>query len=279
MYFPLPSHPGPHTHSRLAAPLRGTLRVFNALIGALGAVLIATSIYIFTVYHRTGFVPPDPEPDPDQLLLLPSSRSILSTLPSGGNDSLWFVETVAGTGIYLLAVASSGMGGLQQENRQRLFLHIILLSLLIVAEAVVLVLLFTDNSTRQLLPDDPTGFWPATEQFIDDHAKLVKLGGLSTIIVQLIGLGTACWLHSLYQSAYEDWIDGIAAAEQRTFDQLGRTAEQAYNGTGPSIWKSRMRDKYGLSSGSWQAAAATAVAVQSSGLVDEGAPVLMPIEP
>lgn len=248
--------------------------MFNALFGAIGAVLIATSLYIFIVYHRTGLVPPDLDPGPDPTAV---TRALLAET-GGGNNSLWFVWTVGGTGAYFLAVASSGMGGLREENRQRLFLHIILVSGLILAEAGALVVLFTDNSLRRMLPDDPTGFWPATEEFIDENPRLVKLGGLSTIIVQLIGLGAACWLHSLYQTAYEDWIDGIAAAEQRTFEQLGRTAQQAYAGTGPSVWRSRMEGKYGLSAGQWQATAATAVAVQSSGLVDEGTPVV-PIEP
>lgn len=273
MYSPLPSRPGPVTLSRLAAPLRGTLRVFNALFGAIGTVLIATSLWIFIVYHRTGLLPPDPDPGIDPF---PDARTLLSDT-GGDNDSLWFVWAVGGTGIYFLAVASSGMGGLQEASRHRLFLHIILVSGLILAEAVALVVLFTDNSLRRMLPDDPTGFWPATEEFIDENPRLIKLGGLSTIMVQLVGLGAACWLHSLYQRAYEDWIDGIAAAEQRTYDQLGRTAQQAYAGTGPSVWRSRMEGKYGLSAGQWQAAAATAVAVQSSGLVDEGAPA--PLEP
>jgi hypothetical protein len=185
-------------------------------------------------------------------------------------STLWFLWLVGILGAIFLVVASSGMVGLQPENRQQLFMHIILLTWLILTEVAVLVFLFTDNPWREKIPRDPTGFWPRVESFINENTRIVKLVSLTAIGVQLVGLGAACWLHCMYQSAYENWIDGVEAEETRVQQELGRAAEQAYAGSGSSSWNSRIRGKYGLNSKEWEATALAAAAVQHEGLVDEG---------
>jgi hypothetical protein len=189
--------------------------------------------------------------------------------PGSKEESLWFCWFVGSVGVFVLAVASSGMVGLQPENRQRLFLHIILLTGLILAEVAALIVLFTDNPWREKIPEDATGFWPLVEEVINSNVRIVKLVSLGVIGVQLVGLGASCWLHSIYQAAYYDWIDGIAEQEARVAQELGRAAEDAYS-AGPSSWQSRIRGKYGLHSEEWDQVALEAVAVQQEGLVDEG---------
>ena len=263
MYSPLPDRPaaGPVTRNPLAAPLRGTLRMFNAALGAVGIVTLAAALYMFIIYHRTGLLPPDGPPPP----LSPPPGSNNSTA-SGGP---WFIYFVGGLGAFILAVSSSGMAGLQPENRRRLFFYIILLTGFILAEAAALVILFTDNPVREKIPEDVTGNWPRVLEFIDNNARIVKLAALSVILAELVGLGAACWLHSMYQAAYEDWLDGIEAAQARTMDQLGRAAEDMYSGAGASTWNSRIKEKYGLKSSEWDAEAAIAAAVQAGGLVEQ----------
>jgi hypothetical protein len=221
---------------------------------------------MYIVYHRTGLAPPAPAPSDasNQLKFMDITAS------AEPGNSLWFLWLIGSVGAIFLAVASSGLVGLQPENRQRLFMHIILLTGLILAEAAALIILFTDNPWRKKIPVDPTGFWPLVEDFINKNGRIVKLVSLTAIGVQLVGLGAACWLHSMYQAAYENWLDGIEAEEARVQQELGRAAEDAYSGSGPSSWQSRIRGKYGLNSKEWEATALAAVAVQEEGLVDEG---------
>ena len=270
MYSPLPDMVGPVTRNPLAAPLRGTLRVFNAALAVVAFSLLASSLYMYIIYHRTGLLPPAPAPSEHFTQRKLIENWTTSSLQEADGNSLWFIWFVASVGAFLLAVAYSGMIGLQPENPTRLFMHIILLTGLILAEVAALVVLCTDNPWKRRIPEDPTGFWPLIEEFIDNNIKIVKLASLAAIGVQIVGLGAACWLHSMYQSAYEDWIDGVEIEESRVRQELSRAAEQAYTGSGPSSWQSRIRGKYGLNSKEWEATALAAVAVQAEGLVDEG---------
>ncbi|KAH7624113.1 hypothetical protein NADE_008925 [Nannochloris sp. 'desiccata'] len=270
MYTPLPAREGgPVTRNPLAAPLRGTLRVFNAALAVVSLSLLASTLYMYIVYHRTGLLPPAPTPSETfKHLKLMEPAPPPASIDDG--NTLWFLWLVGSFGAIFLAVASSGMVGLQPENRQRLFMHIILLTGLILTEVAVLIVLFTDDPWREKIPEDLTGFWPLVENCIDKNTRVVKLAALAAIGAQLAGLGASCWLHSMYQSAYEDWIDGVEAEETRVQQELGRAAEQAYAGSGPSSWQSRIRGKYGLNSKEWEATALAAAAVQQEGLVDEG---------
>jgi len=271
MYIPLPDRPGgPVTRNPLAAPLRGTLRVFNAALAAVSLSLLASTLYMYIVYHRTGLLPPAPAPSkPFEYLEMMAPPAPPSASVDDAN-SLWFLWLIGSLGAIFLAVASSGMVGLQPENRQRLFMHIILLTCLILTEVALLILLFTDNPWRKKIPEDPTGFWPRVESFINRNTQIIKLASLGAIGAQLLGLGASCWLHSMYQAAYEDWVDGVEAEESRVQQELGRAAEEAYAGSGPSSWQSRIRGKYGLNSKEWEATALAAATVQEDGLVDEG---------
>ena len=265
MYSPLPTTspaPGPQVDSRLARPLRGILKLFNVAVGAGGATLVGAALYMFIVFHRTGLLPPSPTPSPTP-----------SPSPSPASwKSLWFIYFVASYGTALLLTSLSGFSGTRLENRRKLFLHIIMLSLVILLEIVCLLILFVPgNSFRPLIPDDPTGFWLCVQQFIDANIHLVKVVALSVLGAQVVGLGVASWLHSIYQTAYEEWLDGVEAAQVRAMEQLGRAAEQAYAGTGASVLQTRIEGKYGIGSNEWEGAVTTSMAVQRDGLVDKGA--------
>jgi hypothetical protein len=243
MYSPLPaSEPrGPVVRSRLAPPLRFTLRLYSTAIGAVGVALLAATAYMYLVFHRTGLTPPDP-PAP----------------APAPHVSLWFLWTTGSAGAACLAVASSGLAGQHVEARRRLFFHLILLSLLLLAQAAALVVLFAEPRWRSRLPEDATGYWERVVAFAETNEHIVKLAALGAMLAQLVGLGTSSGLHSIYQSAYDDWIDGVEAAQARASEQLAAAAEAAYAGTGPSTWNTRAGRKYGLTSGGWRAEAAAA---------------------
>ena len=160
MYSSLPEDTY-HVTSRLAAPLRGVLRTTNSLLGAAALALISSAVYMNTVYHRTGLLPPSPEPAPSPgaaiwTMTQPWSpaahahRHLLSPLAGGGEP--WFIYAVFGVGVYTLGVAVAGASGSKPENRRRLFTHIVLLAGLVVAQAAALLLLFAAPTARHRLP-------------------------------------------------------------------------------------------------------------------------------
>lgn len=155
MYSPLPESSGPVVTSRLAAPLRGALRLSSSLLGALALTLIASSVYMYIVYHRTGLNPPSPEPSPSPEPVFWGTRGgghAYSLSAAAADGSPWFIYVVGGTGIYLLIASVAGISGTRLENRRRLFLHISMLAGGIVAEAAVLLFLFTSNDWKEKLP-------------------------------------------------------------------------------------------------------------------------------
>lgn len=266
MYSPLPDD-GPVCKSRLATPLRGIVRLFNALLAVLGLSLMGGALYMFIVYHRTGLTPPaaSPEPAPPPESLLPGVS--LQTLRGFGpfevdlhaaaSGAPWFIYAVAGAGAYMLVASSAGMAGAKANNRHRLFIHILLLVGLVLMEVAVLLLVFTDSKWKHRLPVDPSGFWDSTLEFIAANAHVVKVVCMALIVTELVALGAACWLHGIYQAAYDDWLDGVEERQAQTRQLLARTVERTYAGQGAagSAWKLRIKDKYNVGSADVEEAA------------------------
>jgi hypothetical protein len=122
---------------RIASPIRAALRLLVAVQGALAIVLLSASAYMWVVWHRTGLLPPDdPHPEPQP--------------PAASRP--WFMQVCAASGALALLSAGAGLSGLRAENRRRLVLHVLLLASLVLAEAVALLVMFTDNPWREKLP-------------------------------------------------------------------------------------------------------------------------------
>lgn len=244
--------------SRLAAPLRGVLRLANAVLAALSLAVVGASLYMALKYHRGGLIPPAPpiaEPPPPGETLL----QLDGPTKQGSSGSPWFIYAVFGAGLYLLVTATTGLSGLRSGNRRRLVLYITLLTGAILGEAAVLLLLFAAGSWRSHLPPDASGWLDAALAFADANARLVKLIGLSALLAQLLTLGAACWLGSIYQQAYDDWLDDVEDRRERAWQALGRSAERSYaTGGADSAWGARMRGKYGVQSSEFAQAAARA---------------------
>ena len=100
--------------------------------------------------------------------------------------------------------------------------------------------------------------WDAFSTFVDANPRLVKVAGLAVIMAEVAALGAACWLHSIYQAAYDDWLDGVEERRARVREVLSRSAERVYGvepGAAASPWGRRLRGKYGVGSSEWEESA------------------------
>ena len=122
-------------------------------------------------------------------------------------------------------------------------------------QAGAMLLLLTDNAWRAQLPPDPSGCWPAAQAFIQANGQAVRVACLAAAGAELLALGAASWLHSIYVEAYEAWLDDTAERQERAAVALDRAAAAAYSGQGPGggAWASRLQHKYGLSRGAVEA--------------------------
>jgi len=118
---------------------------------------------------------------------------------------------------------------------------------------------------------DPSGFWDAVVDFIDKNSHVVKLSGLILIILQVVALGVASWLHAIHQAAYDDWVDGVEERQEAAQQLLARTVERSYAAQpGTTAWSLRIREKYGVGEKDWEEA--SRAVRQAAQLADDPAP-------
>lgn len=263
-YSRLPERHGPVVTSHAAVPLQGAVRLAATAHMALGLAILSAALWMYISYHRTGLVPPGPEPS------LENSRDDLVTSEQTSNCSAWTIYGTAALGLYFMVVSVAGLSGLELERRRRLFLHILLLSCLIVLEAAFLLLMFTENPWKSNIPEDCPGYWSLVKKYVDSHSRGIKVIGLLVIAVQIVLAAIASWLHSIYVGAYDEWLDRVQEQRERVAETFERTVEQSYAGSGPgaATWGTRMRAKYGLGSADWEAT--TAAGRRTAALTDDG---------
>lgn len=262
-YSRLPERNGPVVKSRAAVPLQGVVRLAATAHMALGVALFSAAVWMYVSYHRTGLLPPSPEP------LLQNLRSETYASQSA-TCSAWTIYGTGAVGLYIMTVAFAGFSGLELERRRRLFLHILLLSCLIVLEAAVLLLMLTENPWKADIPEDCPGYWSLTKSYVESHARVLKVIGLFLITVQIVLAAIASWLHSIYVGAYDEWLEWVQERRERMAVTLERTVEQSYAGSGPgaATWGTRMKAKYGVGSADWEAT--TAAGRRSAALTGDG---------
>ncbi|GAB4817155.1 hypothetical protein N2152v2_004201 [Parachlorella kessleri] len=260
MYSNLPDRahsPQPDARTPVASLLGLLLRLVNAAYAVLALGLLGAAVCFDWRYHHGGSgasvaaglaeQAQQQQQQGQQLLhLQPLVVHVAKAAAAGVASFPWFLYAMGGLGAYLLGMASIGASGVKQGSRWKLAVYIALLSLLILAEAAALLLLFTDNQWRQRLPGDPSGYWEAAQEYMQQHTALVKVVCLAVMGSQLVALGAASWLHSLQQAAYERWLDDREEAEARAREVLEQAAERQYAGGAGSLWTQRLRQKYGV---------------------------------
>jgi hypothetical protein len=83
----------------------------------------------------------------------------------------------------------------------------------------------------QCLPaDDPSGRWRQAQEWVGGNTRAARLAAVGALGAELAALAAACWLHSIYQTAYFRWVDDREEQSERARDLLTRTMVQSYAG-------------------------------------------------
>lgn len=243
------------TTSRLAKlymiPLRGSLYIFHLAMGIAGLSLMIYAAVLYVTYHRTGYkpVPPSPGPAVDGASVLDGRTGLLDPEPQPIPDGCpWSICVIGGLGAAMFSIGCSGFFSVKWEARQGMAVANALLVCTMLGQVALLLFLFTDNPWRHDLPGDPSGWWDIFSQYVDGHGRLVKLTSLTILLTEFFGLVLSFWLHSVYQSDYEEWLDNVEDRENRARDILGRAAEESYARGAESGWNARAKDRYGIES-------------------------------
>lgn len=248
------------TTSRLAklymVPLRGSLYIFHLAMGITGLGLMVYSAFLYVTYHRTGYKPGPPSPGPavdnsvaGDSVMAQDRDGMFDPEPEPIPDRCpWSLCIIGGLGAAMFSVGCSGFFSVKGEARQGMAVANALLVGTMLGQVALLLFLFTDNSWRHDLPVDPSGWWEVFSQYVDAHGRLVKLTSLTILLTEFLGLVMSFWLHSIYQSEYEEWLDNVKDRENRARDILGRAAEESYARGAESGWNARTKDRYGIES-------------------------------
>lgn len=229
-------------------PVKASLMVFHVALGVLGSLLVGWASVLWWQWHRTGLKPDAPEAAVMASDCSASASASAVMAASGGGDSPWpwsiYVMGMFGGG--MVVVALSGHVAVKKDMRRGVYATIWLLIGLMVAEILCMLLIWTNNPWKEWLPGDPSGWWDLFSQYLETHERLAKLASLTLLCVECLALFLSMWLHSVYQSEYEEWLDGVEERRERTRRILDRAAEESYARGAASGWNARARDKYGM---------------------------------
>lgn len=258
MYSPLapdPLPPGPRVTNPLAPLLRLLLRVFNVALAALALLLIGAALWMGQQYRHGSGGGDAPAPEAAAVAAAGGAATLAAAGAVGAAAASfpWFIYLVGGTGAYCLVTALCGLAGAKRDRRLHLATYILLLALLALAEAGATLLLLTDNSWRDAIPDDPSGRWRQAQEWVGGNTRAARLAAVGALGAELAALAAACWLHSIYQTAYFRWVDDREEQSERARDLLTRTMVQSYAGGSGSSWSVRLRQKYGVEASALEA--------------------------
>lgn len=148
MYTPLTPTEGPvPPRGPIQAILRLLLRLINTCFSAVSFLILGAALYMY--FNPIQDTPPD-----DPFLNAIQDPGLVLISEDGDGTFSWFVLTVGGTGAYSLLTSMLGLSGCNYygSNKGHLLAYIALMTLLIIAEAGSLLLVFAENDIRPRLP-------------------------------------------------------------------------------------------------------------------------------
>ncbi|KAK9944913.1 hypothetical protein M0R45_010455 [Rubus argutus] len=257
------------------------LKFLNFLQAFVGVSIIIYSAWMLDRWnHHIPVFPPPSAPSPDASLSLSSDAGAVSDqitplnfavqLASGFDDGMgfqlnalklpspWFIYSFMGVGVLLCFITFIGCIAAEAINGCCLCFYTLLKMVFFLLEAALVAFIAVDRSWEKDLPFDPTGEVESLRSFIEDNVDICKWVGIAVIGIQALSLLLAMILRGMVSTRKADYD------VEDEYDARGRTREPLLNqqssqasgstkgdarGTHSDIWSSRIRDKYGLSSG------------------------------
>ncbi|KAI3461015.1 hypothetical protein Pfo_017678 [Paulownia fortunei] len=244
------------------------LKFLNFLQAFIGAAIIIYSAYMLSQWqhHRDELPPPAPSHD-ESGIQLPADVINPLNLASGvvsfddnvlriGFQSLpapWFIYAFMGIGIVVCCITCIGHIAAEAINGCCLCFYALLTTIFVLLEVGLVAFIAFNHHWKKDLPFDPTGELDSLMNFIEDNVDSFGWVGIAIVIIQALSLLFAIILRSLVSSQRVDEdIEADYDLRSSTREPLLIPHASQVSGStrGDSdIWSSRMREKYGLSTG------------------------------
>ncbi|KAL9360906.1 hypothetical protein Peur_049029 [Populus x canadensis] len=256
-------------------PLAFVLKLLNFLQAFIGISIIIYSFWMLDQWNNEVPVFPPSAPSPDSsfssssLLLLPGSEShsirdlvfsdVVPRFENGLDFDLnsfqlpapWFIYSFMGVGVILCCITFIGCIAAESINGCCLCFYTVLKIVFILLEAALVAFIAIDRRWEKDLPFDPTGELQSLRTFVEENVDICKWAGITVLIIQALALLLAMILRAMVSTRRNEFDeDDFENVRGRTREPLVNQSGQAFSpGTHSDIWTSRMREKYGLSTG------------------------------
>uniref|UniRef100_A0A7N0ULT7 Tetraspanin-19 n=1 Tax=Kalanchoe fedtschenkoi TaxID=63787 RepID=A0A7N0ULT7_KALFE len=163
-------------------------------------------------------------------------------------DSLapWFIYAFLGTGVILCVITCSGHLAAATANGFCLYLYMLFIFLIFLAEAAVTFDIFVNHNWEEDFPDDPSGSFDKFKDFIRSNFSICKWIGLSIVSVQGLCMLLALILKALGPQRYYDSDDEIDPTRLPLLQNNGYRPSYAIGdpvyGTQSNGWRARATD-------------------------------------
>ncbi|VVB11239.1 unnamed protein product [Arabis nemorensis] len=264
-------------HNCCHVSFASVLKILNFLQAFIGVSIIIYSIWMLDQYNHHVPVDPPPlaAPSPASYSFSSSKFEIVSdsvnnpinfVLGSGGDSGFnlrsldlpapWFIYSFMAIGILVCIVTIIGFIAAEAINGCCLCFYSILKTLVIILEAGLVGFIAIDRHWEKDLPYDPTGELNSLRAFIEANIDICKWVGIVVVAIQLLSLLLAMVLRAMVsprQSELDDEDDYENPMNRARENLLGPQANQASSGSSNiDNWRSRIREKYGLTNGQSQ---------------------------
>lgn len=202
----------------------------------------------------------------DQLIHLNFGAGMISgvsggtTVDSSSSPSPWFIYAFMGLGVTMCCISCMGHIAADAINGCCLCFYALLKTVFVLLEVAFILFIALDRHWERDLPLDPTREIGRIREFVEANIDFCKWVGISVVVIQALCLLLAVVLRAMITSQMKDNENDI----ENDSDVRGKAWEPLLNprptqtsvsvsGDGKAfhsdIWSSRVREKYGLSSG------------------------------
>ncbi|KAI4385016.1 hypothetical protein MLD38_003089 [Melastoma candidum] len=171
--------------------MQSLLKLTNSVVGMVGIAMILYSAWMIRVWYRhtsgSPFDPTDPHPVP------------------------WFICAFLGLGVTLCVISCSGHVAAETAHGCCLYLYMIFIFFLLMAEAAVTVDVFLNRDWEEDFPKDASGNLDQLRDFVKENFVMCKWIGLSIVSVQGLCILFAMVLKGLGPHRNYDSDDDLVA--------------------------------------------------------------------
>ncbi|KAL1330050.1 hypothetical protein HN51_047215 [Arachis hypogaea] len=223
------------------------LKFLNFLQAFIGVSILMYSIWMLNQWNHQE-IPQPPFPHSPHIAL---HGSLGFDLNSINLPAPWFIYAFMGVGVLVCCVTFLGCIAAELINGCCLCFYTLLVTVILLLEAVLVGFIAIDHRWEEHLPIDPTGQLDSLKSFIKENMDICEWVGIAVLVIQASSLLMALVLRASVSSrsddsAYEDEYDARVPLVSPKSSQASGSSKFDNRANHSDIWSSRMREKYGL---------------------------------